>query len=118
MITHPVIIAGREVELGWNVETARRFAYRMGEIGGEPTSKQLTNPRTVTTALFKVLWALLPPAMLTHWPDPETLFASVDHETEGEAIYGTLKEIYNDRFPDTEKKSTSRKSPSRKSNSG
>jgi len=116
-MTHPVKIDGREVVLEWTQETAKRYAYRMGELGGEPTGKQLSNPRTVTTALFKVLWALLPPAEFARHDDPESLFVAVDHDTEGETIFAAIAAIYHDRSPDAEKKSTSMKSPSPESNS-
>lgn len=116
-MTYLVKIDGREVGLKWTQETAKRYAYRMGEIGGEPTGKQLSNPKTVTTALFKVLWALLPAAEFSRHPDPESLFVAVDHETEGEEIFNALAAIYRDRAPDSEKKSTSLKSPSPESNS-
>ena len=116
-MSHTCTIAGREVELAWTQETAKRFAFRMGEIGGEPTSKQLTNPKTVSTALFKVLWALLPQNEFSRYPDPESLFVAVDHETEGEAIFAAINGIYLDRFADVEKKSTLKNSPSPESNS-
>jgi hypothetical protein len=113
---HKVTIAGRELSLEWSQETAKRYSFRMGEVGGEPTVKQLSNPRTVTTALFKVLWGLLPPMEFTRYATPEELFVAVDHENEGEAIYEAIKGIFEDRFVSPEKKSTSKKSPSRKSN--
>jgi hypothetical protein len=105
-MNHACTIAGREVTLAWNQETAKRFAFRMGEIGGEPTGKQLSNPATVQTALFKVLWGLLPPGEFARYPDPESLFVAVDHEAEGPAIYQAIKGVYEDRMPDAEKKST------------
>lgn len=117
-MAHIIRIGGREVALEWTQETAKRYAYRMGELGGEPTGKQLTNPKTVTTALFKVLWALLPAGEFSRHPDPESLFVAVDHETEGEAIFAAIAAIYADRSPTTEKKSTSMRSPSPESNSG
>ena len=116
-MSYLVKVAGREVELAWTQETAKRFAYRMGEVGGEPTAKQFTNPRTVETALFKVLWALLPSTMLASYPDPESLFLAVDHETEGEAIFKAINKVYEDRYPNAAKKKPSKKSPSPESNS-
>jgi hypothetical protein len=89
----------------------------MGQIGGEPFGKELTNPKTVTTALFKVLWGLLPAAEFQRHATPEDLFVEVEHETEGPAIYQAIKGIYEDRFPDPEKKSTLTKSPLPESNS-
>ena len=114
---HSCTIAGRAVELAWTQETAKRFAYRMGEIGGEPTGKQLTNPKTVTTAIFKALWGLLPPVEFARYPDPESLFVAVDHDKEGEAIFAAINGVYLDRFPSEEKKSTLTKSLSPESNS-
>ena len=118
IMSHEITIAGRKLELEWTQETAKRFAFRMGEIGGEPTGKQLSNPRTVATALFKVLWGLLPPNEFARYPDPESLFVAVDHEAEAEAIFASIGGIYEDRFPSKEKKSTSRKSHSPESSSG
>jgi len=114
---HIVTIAGRKVPIEWSNESSMRFQYRMGEVGGEPTERQLRNPKTVTTALFKVLWGLLPSAELARYPDPETLFLAVNHDTEAESIYGAIKAIYEERWPSDEKKSTSENSPSQESNS-
>ena len=117
-MAYKVTIAGAEVELAWTKESEMRFHFRMGEVGGEPSPAQLTNPKTVTTALFKVLWGLLPGPVFARFPDPESLYVAVDHEKEGAAIYAAIRSIYKDRFPTAEKKSTSKKSRSRKSNSG
>lgn len=117
IMNHPCTIAGRKVELMWTQETAKRFAFRMGGIGGEPTGKELSNPKTVATALFKVLWGLLPPAEHSRYSDPESLYVATDHETEAEAIYAAIKGVYDDRFADPEKKSILTNSPSLESNS-
>jgi len=114
---HPLTIAGKPVEIEWTQETAKRFAFRMGTIGGEPRGKDFTNPRKVESSLFKVLWGLLPSSEFAKYEDAESLFVAVDHETEGEAIFAAINGIYADRFPDEEKKSTSMKSPSPESNS-
>jgi len=108
---HEIIIGGRKVTLAWDTQTAKRYAFRMGEIGGEPTGKQLSNPKTVTTALFKVLWGLLPSAEFQRHPDPESLFVAVDHDTEAEAIFAAITAIFNDRVVDAEKKRSSQTSP-------
>lgn len=115
---HEITIAGSKVEIAWTVETSKRYAFRMGEIGGEPTTKQLSNPKTVTTALFKVLWGLLPAREFEKYPDPEALFVAVDHEKEAEGIYAGIKGIFSDRFLPDEKKSTLTTSPSPESNLG
>jgi hypothetical protein len=114
---HECTIAGKKIDLEWTQETAKRFAYRMGEVGGEPTGKALTNPKTVTTALFKVLWGLLPANVFALYPDPESLFVAVDHDEEAQAIFAAINGVYLDRYPSEEKKSTSMKSPSLESNS-
>lgn len=114
-MTHKVIIGGREVSLEWTQETEKRFYFRMGEVGGEPTPAQLRNPKTAATAFFKVLWALLPCSEFAKYPDPESLFVEVDHSTEAEGIFEGIAGIYADRFPPAQKKRTTKKSPLRKS---
>lgn len=111
-MNHPVRIAGRSVELEWTNETSKRFAFRMGSIGGEPTPAELTNPRTASTALFKVLWGLLPPLEFARYSDPEALFVATNHEEEAEGIFQGIAAVYSDRFPSEEKKSTSENSHS------
>jgi len=110
-------IAGREVALAWDQQTARRFDFRMGQIGGEPSPSKLSNRKTVTTALFQILWGVLPPDVHRLYESPEDLFAAVDHDKEAQGIYDAIKAIYSERFPSVEKKSTSKKSPSQESNS-
>jgi hypothetical protein len=114
-MAHKVTIAGQEVSLEWTQEAEKRFHFRMGEAGGEPTPAQLRNPRTAATAFFKVLWALLPLSQFSKYPDPESLFVAVDHETEAEGIFAGIAGIYADRFPSAQKKRSKKKSPSRKS---
>ena len=116
-MSYPVVISGRKVSLAWSQETAKRYSFRMGEIGGEPTGKQLSNPKTVTTALFKVLWGLLPPNEFSRYPDPESLFVAVDHDAEGEVIFDAIKGVFSERFVSDEKKSSLTTSPSPESNS-
>lgn len=114
---HEIAVAGRKFEIEWTQETAKRFAYRMGTIGGEPYGKDFTNPRKVASSLFKVLWGLLPPIEFARYDDPEALYVASDHETEAEAIFAAISAIYAERFPDEEKKSTLTKSPSPESSS-
>ena len=114
---HKVKIAGRDVELAWTVETSKRFAFRMGLLGGEPI-KDFSNPKKAATALFKVLWGLLPAPEFARYADPESLFVAVDHDNEAQGIFDAITAIYGERFPTPQKKSTTKKSRSRKSNSG
>ena len=111
-MAHEVKIAGEVVRIAWDQATQRQFLFRMGEIGGEPSIAQLSNKKTVTTAIFKVLWGLIPKQLLAKYPDPESLFVAVDHENEAEAIFTAIMAVYSDSSPDTEKKSTLKKSPS------
>lgn len=113
----PIKIAGREVLISWNQEAARRFDFRMGQIGGEPSPSKLANPKTVTTSLFQILWGLLPPIDHKLYDSPEELYAAVDHESEAKGIYEAIKAIYEERFPSAEKKSDLKKSPLPESNS-
>lgn len=116
-MAHSCVIAGREVELAWSVDSEKRFAFRMSECGGEPSPQQLTSPKTAPAALCKVLWALLPVGESARYPDPESLFVAIDHEKEGPAIFAAISGVYSDRFPDLKKKASSKRRPSRKSNS-
>jgi len=111
-MTHTVTIAGQPVQLTWTNETEKRFRYRLGTIGGHPTQAQFRNHATSPAAFCKVLWALLPAAILPTYPTPEDLFVAIDHESEGESIATALVAIYADMAPDPEKKSTSANSPS------
>ena len=115
---HALTIAGNPVEIEWTQETARRYAFRMGEIGGSPTPAQLRNPKTVTTALFKMLWCLLPKVEFAKYETPEELFAVVDHETESAGIFTAINGIFSDWSETAEKKSTGMKSHSPELNSG
>ena len=117
IMSHPCTIAGRKVELAWTQESAKRFAFRMGTIGGEPSGKDFTNPKTAATAIFKALWGLLPPGEFQRYPDPEILYVETDHETEAEGIFAAINGVYLDRFADPEKKSSLTKLPSLESNS-
>jgi hypothetical protein len=108
----PVVIGGRTVELGWDMETAKRFTYRLKSIGGHPTQRELIGKQTQDVAFTKILWALLPSAHLCNWPSPEDLFVAIDQDTEAKAIAEAVVAIYAEMSPPAEKKSTLRKSPS------
>lgn len=112
MARYPINIGGRLIELEWTQETARRYEFRIGLCGGEPTPKQLQNPATVATALFRMLWALLPVREFQRHESPEELFLAVDHEEEAPVIYAALRGIFEDRAATVEKKSSGKKSPS------
>lgn len=113
----PFTIAGRVIELEWTQETARRYEFRIGTVGGEPTARQLNNPRTVSSALFRMLWALLPVREFQRYDSPEDLYLAVDHDEEGPAIYAALRGIFEERAVTAEKKSSGRKSLSPASSS-
>lgn len=114
---HPVKIGGKPVTLKWTQETSKRFHYRLGQIGGHPTQRELTGAKTRDVAACKLLWCFLPPAEISNYPTPEDLFVAIDQATEGSELGTALAEIYAEMLPDTEKKSTSMKSPSPESNS-
>jgi hypothetical protein len=109
-------IAGREVELKWDNATQRRFDWRSREIGGINFA-DLSKPAKSILATIKILWAALPPDEFKHHESPEDLYAVIQND-EAEAIAPAVVDLLGEMFPDVEKKSTSRKSPSRKSNSG
>ena len=108
-------IAGREVELKWDNATQRRFDWRAREIGGIKFG-DLSKPAKSILATVKILWAALPPDEFKHHESPEDLYTAI-LDDEAEAIAPAVVELLGEMFPDVEKKSTSRKSPSPKSNS-
>ena len=111
---YKIKIAGMDVILRWDLETSRRYEYRAGLIGGEPTPSELRSKKTVATAIFKILWCLLPASLVSIYKDPESLFIDVNHDEETEAIGAAVVAIFSERFADAEKKSTSMKSHSQK----
>lgn len=113
MEKHEIKIAGESVSLAWDQETAKRYHFRMAEIGGEPTD--YSNPNTIATNLFKVLYGLLPVQTFKKYSDPEDLWVAVDHENEGEAIFKAINAVFLERFPDAEKKSNGRTKRSQES---
>jgi hypothetical protein len=117
-MTHEVTIGGVKVELAWTQDIARRFPYRASIIGGSPTSKELTNPRTAAAAVTKLLWLFLPPAVHSLYPTPEDLFVNLNHEEHAEEVSAAVRGMVEDMAPSDEKKSTSENSPSPESNSG
>ena len=114
---HQVKIGGRGITLRWTQETAKRFDYRLGQIGGHPTQRELTGAKTRDAAACKLLWALLPPAELAAYPTPEDLFVAIDQETEGAELGKALAGVYQEMVADAEKKRSLRNSPSPASSS-
>jgi hypothetical protein len=113
---HKCTIGGREVSLQWTVEIAKRFQYRLATLGGHPTQRDLTSPATANAAVTKILWAMLPASEIGRYPTPEDLFVAIDQESESVSISKAIQSVYADMEPTAEKKSTSKKSPSRGSN--
>lgn len=106
-VSHKLTVDGCEVELAWTIETSRRFAYRMKEIG-HPTNRQFNTQRTAPVAYCKALWALLPRDEHAKYETPEDLFAAIRDE-EWENIQAAVLGVYSDMAASDEKKSTSTK---------
>jgi len=113
----PVKIGGREIALRWTQETAKRFHIRIQLIGGHPTQRELTSPKTRDAACFKLLWAFLPPEAQASYPSVEELFVAHDPDTEGKQLGEVLHKLYGEMAVDAEKKRSLTKSPSPESNS-
>lgn len=108
-MAHKITIAGREIELEWTQETAKRFAFRLAGIGGMPTQRQFTQPQSAAAAVVKVLWALLPKADFMRYETPEDLFVDIDGEAEHLAIGQAVTAIFSEMAVTPEKKRTSKK---------
>jgi hypothetical protein len=112
---YKIKVAGREIELAWTQETAKRYAYRLSAIGGQPTQKELSSAVTASAALCKLLWALLPKAEHARYETPEDLFVAIDEQAEGEAIAKAIVGIFSEMAVDAQKKMSLMKSLSQKS---
>jgi hypothetical protein len=108
-MSHTVKIAGREIALSWNQETAKRFGYRLSCIGGHPTQRELTTNATAGAALCKLVWALLPSSELGKYATPEDLFVAIDQDSESEGIAKAILSIYAEMNPTEQKKTSSKK---------
>jgi len=113
-MSHETIIGGRNVSLTWSQEIAKRFRFRLSAIGGHPTTRELTSPATADAAVCKLLWAMLPTQEIGRYPTPEDLFVAIDQDSESESIGIAIRGVYADMEPTPEKKTTTKKSPSRK----
>lgn len=111
---HTVRIAGKSVNLAWTVEAQKRFRFRASKIGGAPTHRDFSDPSRATSAVASLLWLLLPPDALADYPTPEELYVGIEDETEAPAIHTALSAIVAEMSPTPEKKTNSKKSPSRK----
>lgn len=113
---YDTLIGGRKVSFSWDQQTAKRHSFRCSLMGGHPTDDDTANPATADAAVFKMLWAILPHKDSGRYKTPEDLYYAVDPETENEALIEALAGVYSDMKPTPEKKRTSKKSPSLKSN--
>ena len=114
-MVYKIKVGGEEIGIAWDQQTARSFAYRAAKIGGAPSLRDLANPKRAIAAVTDLLWLLLPPKTAEKYRTPEELFGAIDHESDATDIHAALLGVINDIETSEEKKSTSTKSPSRKS---
>ncbi len=107
-------IGNDEVILKWSNETARRFRYRLGLIGGHPSHREITDPKTAESAYTRILWALLPSDVFAKYETPEDLF-TVLTDKDVLPVANAISAIYEEMNLTDQKKSTPKKRPSRKS---
>ena len=112
MKSYPVTIEGQTVELAWTQDIARRYQFRSSKIGGPPTARAMSNPKTAVAAVTAFLWLLLPPDVHSLYQSPEDLFLAIDHENDHAGLHAALVGVIGDMVPDVEKKSTLTKSQS------
>ena len=116
-MTNTIKVGGNDVALAWTVEAERRFIFRLSKIKDVPKMSDLSNPKKAAAALTTLLWLLLPADEFAKYETPEDLFVAIDHEHEGAAIVTAVIAVLNDMAPSDEKKSTSNKRHSPRSNS-
>lgn len=117
MAKNPVTIAGEEIDLQWTQRVARQYRFRASKAGIKDEILRLQSPTTVESALFEILWCIVPEEIVLKHPSPESLFMAVDHESEGAGIWQAVKTIIEDQIPDAQKKMSSESKPSPESNS-
>lgn len=117
-MTHKITIGGNQVELAWTQEIASRYAFRVSKIGGAPSISDFRNPKKASAAVVTVLWLVLPPAIHQQYATPEDLYIAInfDDSDEVKSIFDGVLAVIGDMDVSDEKKSTSKKSPSQKSN--
>lgn len=115
-MTHKLTIGGREIEIGWTQESARRWDFRKSKHGIKIDGKAFTNPARATSAYVECLWLLLPPAEFCKYMAPEELAVVIDHESEAEAIVSGVLSCLTEMVADVEKKSSLKNGPLQESN--
>ena len=108
-------IAGKEIELVWDISAQRRYELRQSELGGVDLSN-LAKPAKALSVLVKLLWCLLPPDTHKKYSDPEELYLAID-EDEAKEVAPALALILAEMFPTAEKKSSLRNTHLPESNS-
>lgn len=114
---HAITIGGEPTEIGWTQEAAKRYAFRSSKLDVDPLAI-INKPRSRERGLISMLWLLLPPAFHSRFETPEELHVAINHGDENEVagITAALVAVIGEMFPDAEKKSTSKNSPSPESN--
>ena len=115
---YDITIGGKPLTVAWNQETAKRYAFRASRVGVNPFAV-IGKPAQREFALITILWLILPQEWHLQFATAEDLHVAINHDDDAEkrGITAALVGIIGDMFPDAEKKSTGKKSPSLKSNS-
>ena len=112
-----VTIGGKEVQLAWTQDVARRLAFRASRIGGGPSFADFRNQKKAAAAITTFLWLILPVEVHAKFSTPEDLFLAIDHETEAAAIHAACIAVIGSMQLSADEKKTPLKTPSPASSS-
>jgi len=112
-------IAGREVGFEWTQKTAKQIRIRLSKIGKtlQDLIPGFSNPKKAEYCVSAFVWACLPESEFSKYESPESLAMAIDDESEAVGVWSVVTSMFDEMFPNTEKKSTLKKSPLQESNS-
>jgi len=107
-------IAGKEVGFEWTQKTAKQIRIRLSKIGKtlQDLIPGFSNPKKAEYCVSAFVWACLPESEFSKYESPESLAMAIDDESELIGVWAVVTAMFDEMFPDAEKKSTSMKSPS------
>jgi hypothetical protein len=112
-------IAGKEIQFEWTQKTSKMMRVRLSKEGKtlQDLIPGFTNPKKAEYCVCAFLWAILPDSEFAKYDSPESLAMAIDDEKEAVGAWAVVTAIFDEMFPDAEKKTTLTKSPSPESNS-
>ena len=115
-MNNKLTIGGREIEIAWTQEAARRFSFRASKHKIKLDGKAFSDPSRAASAYVECLWLLLPSDEFVKHASAEDLAATIDHDMESESIVEAVLSCVSEMVADAEKKSSLKSGHSQESN--